>query len=261
MTRPKALTIAGSDSGGGAGIQADLKTFMARGVYGLSVLTAVTAQNTLGVQAVVELPPDFVAQEFDSVFGDMQIQAAKTGMLSSIPLVEVVSRKIDTYGVRKLVVDPVMVAKGGHALLQADARQALTEKLLPLAFVVTPNLHEAGLLSGMEVVRRSDMEEAARRIKALGPTYVVVKGGHLEEDACDLLFDGSAFRAYSCRKIDTVCTHGAGCTFSAAITAELAKGETVEEAIAQAKDFVTRAIAAGFRIGQGHAPLNHQVDL
>ena len=261
MTRPKALTIAGSDSGGGAGIQADLKTFMARGVYGLSVLTAVTAQNTLGVQAVVELPPDFVAQEFDSVFGDMQIQAAKTGMLSSIPLVEVVSRKIETYGVRKLVVDPVMVAKGGHALLQADARQALTEKLLPLAFVVTPNLHEAGLLSGMEVVRRSDMEEAARRIKALGPTYVVVKGGHLEEDACDLLFDGSAFRAYSCRKIDTVCTHGAGCTFSAAITAELAKGETVETAIAHAKAFVTRAISAGFRIGQGHAPLNHQVDL
>ena len=261
MTRPKALTIAGSDSGGGAGIQADLKTFMARGVYGLSVLTAVTAQNTLGVQAVVELPPDFVAQEFDSVFGDMQIQAAKTGMLSSIPLVEVVSRKIETYGVRKLVVDPVMVAKGGHALLQADARQALTEKLLPLAFVVTPNLHEAGLLSGMEVVRRSDMEEAARRIKALGPTYVVVKGGHLEEDACDLLFDGSAFRAYSCQKIDTVCTHGAGCTFSAAITAGLAKGETVEEAIAHAKAFVTRAIAAGFRIGQGHAPLNHQVDL
>ena len=261
MTRPKALTIAGSDSGGGAGIQADLKTFMARGVYGLSVLTAVTAQNTLGVQAVVELPPDFVAQEFDSVFGDMQIQAAKTGMLSSIPLVEVVSRKIDTYGVRKLVVDPVMVAKGGHALLQADARQALTEKLLPLAFVVTPNLHEAGLLSGMEVVRRSDMEEAARRIKALGPTYVVVKGGHLEEDACDLLFDGSAFRAYSCRKIDTVCTHGAGCTFSAAITAELAKGETVETAIAHAKAFVTRAISAGFQIGHGHAPLNHQVDL
>ena len=165
MTRPKALTIAGSDSGGGAGIQADLKTFMARGVYGLSVLTAGTAQNTLGVQAVVEFPSDFVAQEFDSVFGDMQIQAAKTGMLSSVPLVEVVSRKIAEHGVRQLVVDPVMVAKGGHALLQEDARQTLTEKLLPLALVVTPNLHEAGLLSGMTVVCRSDMEEAARRIK------------------------------------------------------------------------------------------------
>ena len=262
MTRPKALTIAGSDSGGGAGIQADLKTFMARGVYGMSVLTAVTAQNTQGVQAVVELPTDFVAQEFDSVLGDIQTHAAKTGMLSSIPLVEVVSHKIEEYAVRQLVVDPVMVAKGGHALLREEARQALTEKLLPLAFIVTPNLHEAGLLSGIEeVADRPSMAEAARRIKALGPTYVVVKGGHLEEDACDLLFDGHTFRAYSCRKMETVCTHGAGCTFSAAITAELAKGEVVEEAVAHAKDFVTRAIAAGFRIGQGHAPLNHQVDL
>ena len=262
MTRPKALTIAGSDSGGGAGIQADLKTFMARGVYGMTVLTAVTAQNTIGVQDVVELPPAFVAQEFDSVLGDIQTHAAKTGMLSSIPLVEIVSQKIEEYGLKKLVVDPVMVAKGGHALLREEARQVLTERLLPLAFIVTPNLHEAGLLAGIrEVHDRPSMEEAARRIKALGPAYVVVKGGHLEEEACDLLFDGKSFRAYSCQKMETVCTHGAGCTFSAAIAAGLAKGEDVEDAIAQAKDFVTRAMAAGFRIGQGHAPLNHQVDL
>ena len=261
MTPQKALTIAGSDSGGGAGIQADLKTFMARGVYGMSVLTAVTAQNTLGVQSVVELAPDFVGQEFDSVLSDIQTHAAKTGMLASIPLVDIVSRKVQEYAVRQLIVDPVMVAKGGQALLHEEARQALTEKLLPLALIVTPNLFEASLLAEMDVHDRPSMEEAARRIKALGPAYVVIKGGHLEEDACDLLFDGTAFRAYSCRKIETVCTHGAGCTFSAAITAELAKGAAVEDAVAQAKDFVTRAITAGFRIGQGHAPLNHQVDL
>src|SRR6266446_6296853 len=193
-TLAKALTIAGSDSGGGAGIQADLKTFMALDVYGTSVLTAVTAQNTLGVQAVVELPPEFVAQQFDSVLSDIGAHAAKTGMLSSIPLVQVVSRKIEEHRVRQLVVDPVMV----------------------------------------------------------------VKGGHLEQEACDLLFDGRSFRAYAAPKLATICTHGAGCTFSAAIAAGLAKGQEVAESVATAKTFVTRAIAAGIPIGQGHAPLNHR---
>ncbi|MBI3248098.1 MAG: bifunctional hydroxymethylpyrimidine kinase/phosphomethylpyrimidine kinase [Deltaproteobacteria bacterium] len=258
MTIAKALTIAGSDSGGGAGIQADLKTFMALGVYGTSVLTAVTAQNTLGVQGVVELPPEFVAQEFDSVLSDIGTQAAKTGMLSSIPLVQIISQKIQEYRVRQLVVDPVMVAKGGHPLLRAEAQRALVESLLPLALVVTPNLHEAGLLAGMEVTTRTDMEEAARRIKILGPAYVIIKGGHLEDEACDLLFDGHSFRPYEGVKLDTVCTHGAGCTFSAAITAGLAKGLAVEEAVAEAKKFVSRAMAAGVLIGQGHAPLNHR---
>lgn len=258
MTVAKALTIAGSDSGGGAGIQADLKTFMALGVYGTSVLTAVTAQNTLGVQSVVELPPEFVAQEFDSVLSDIGAHAAKTGMLSSIPLVQVVSQKIQEYQVRQLVVDPVMVAKGGHALLRAEAQRALVESLLPLALIVTPNLHEAGLLAAMDVVTRTDMEEAARRIKRLGPAYVIVKGGHLEDEACDLLFDGQAFRAYDGVKLATVCTHGAGCTFSAAITAGLAKGLAVEDAVTDAKKFVARAMAAGVLIGQGHAPLNHR---
>lgn len=258
MTVAKALTIAGSDSGGGAGIQADLKTFMALGVYGISVLTAVTAQNTLGVQGVIELPPEFVAQQFDSVLSDIGTQAAKTGMLSSIQLVQVVSKKIQEYKLRQLVVDPVMVAKGGHPLLREEARKVLAETLLPLALVVTPNLHEAGLLAQMEVNDRMSMEEAARRIKALGPSYVVVKGGHLEREACDLLFDGSGFRAYVSAKLDTVCTHGAGCTFSAAITAALAKGQDVGEAVAVAKAFVTRAMVAGVLIGQGHAPLNHR---
>jgi hydroxymethylpyrimidine/phosphomethylpyrimidine kinase len=260
MTVAKALTIAGSDSGGGAGIQADLKTFMALGVYGTSVLTAVTAQNTLGVQGVVELPPEFVAQQFDSVLSDIGTHAAKTGMLSSIPLVQVVGTKIKEYNVRQLVVDPVMVAKGGHPLLREEARQALVDALLPLALVVTPNLHEAGLLASMEVKDRPTMEEAARRIKALGPAYVVVKGGHLEHEACDLLFDGSSFRSYDAPKLNTVCTHGAGCTFSAAIAAGLAKGLTVENAVSAAKIFVSRAMAAGVLIGQGHAPLNHRVD-
>lgn len=258
MNIAKALTIAGSDSGGGAGIQADLKTFMALGVYGTSVITAVTAQNTLGVQDVVELPPEFVAQQFDSVLSDIGAHAAKTGMLSSIPLVQVVSQKIQEYKIRNLVVDPVMVAKGGHPLLREEARRMLVELLLPLAFVVTPNLHEAGLLANLEVSDRASMEEAARRIKRLGPTHVIVKGGHLENEACDLLFDGQSFHIYESPRLDTVCTHGAGCTFSAAITAGLAKGLPVEEAIATAKKFITRAMAAGVLIGQGHAPLNHR---
>lgn len=258
MSLAKALTIAGSDSGGGAGIQADLKTFMALGVYGTSVLTALTAQNTLGVQAVVELPPEFVAQQFDSVLSDIGTHAAKTGMLSSIALVRIVSQKIQEYKIQQLVVDPVMIAKGGHALLREEARQALTEVLLPLARVVTPNLYEAGVLAGMEVNDRASMEEAARRIKALGPASVVVKGGHLEQEACDLLFDGRELHVYTTPKLVTTCTHGAGCTFSAAITAGLAKGYDVAAAVAMAKTFVTRAIAAGVHIGQGHAPLNHR---
>jgi hydroxymethylpyrimidine/phosphomethylpyrimidine kinase len=258
MTVTKALTIAGSDSGGGAGIQADLKTFMALGVYGTSVLTAVTAQNTLGVQGVVELPPEFVAQQFDSVLSDIGAHAAKTGMLSSIPLVHVVSQKIRQYGLHQLVVDPVMVAKGGHPLLHEDARKTLAETLLPLALIVTPNLFEAGLLASMEVNDRASMEEAARRIQTFGPAYVIVKGGHLPHEACDLLFDGRSFRTYTAPKIDTICTHGAGCTFSAAITAGLAKGLEVPEAVATAKALITRAMSAGFAIGRGHAPLNHR---
>ena len=258
MSVAKALTIAGSDSGGGAGIQADLKTFLALGIYGTSIITAITAQNTQGVQAVSELSADFVDKQFDSVLSDIGTQAAKTGMLSSIPLVTTVSRKIAEYQIRQLVVDPVMVAKGGHLLLREEARQALVDYLLPLALIVTPNLHEAGLLAGLEVTDRASMEEAARRIKALGPAYVIVKGGHLEHQACDVLFDGHSFRAYTSQKLDTVCTHGAGCTFSAAITAGLAKGRSVPDAVAAAKIFVTQAMTAGFRIGRGHAPLNHR---
>lgn len=257
----KALTIAGSDSGGGAGIQADLKTFMALGVYGMSVVTAVTAQNTLGVQGVVELPPEFVGLQLDAVLSDIGADGAKTGMLSSTALVQMVSRKIKEHRLKRLVVDPVMVAKGGHPLLREEARNSLIQEVLPLALVVTPNLHEAGLLAGMEVTERNSMEEAARRIRTLGPAYVVVKGGHLEEDATDLLFDGRSFHAYLSPRIATTCTHGAGCTFAAAIAAELARGKGVEEAVTTAKRFVTRAIAEGLLPGKGHGTLNHRVSL
>jgi hydroxymethylpyrimidine/phosphomethylpyrimidine kinase len=255
----KALTIAGSDSGGGAGIQADLKTFMAFDIYGMSVVTAVTAQNTHGVQGVVELPPEFVGLQLDAVLSDMGTNSAKTGMLSSSALVQLVSRKAKEYGLKRLVVDPVMVAKGGHSLLQEEARKTLIQELLPLSLVVTPNLHEAGILAGMEVTERDGMEEAARRIRGLGPAYVVIKGGHLEEDATDLLFDGRSFHAYPSPRLVTACTHGAGCTFAAAITAELARGKEVEEAVTTAKKFVTRAITEGFLPGKGHGTLNHRV--
>ena len=258
----KALTIAGSDSGGGAGIQADLKTFITRGVYGMSILTAATAQNTIGVQAVTELPCEFVSQQFDSVLSDIEVDAAKTGMISSARMVEVVSQKAREYKLTRLVVDPVMVAKGGYLLLEPGARKVLVEKLLPLAFVVTPNLYEAGILSGIENVNdRASMEAAAKKIKHFGPTHVVIKGGHLEEDASDLLYDGSSFQVFSSKKISSICTHGAGCTFSAAITAELSKGINVVDAVANAKQFVTRGIKGGFPIGSGHAPLHHGVDL
>ncbi len=257
----KALTIAGSDSGGGAGIQADLKTFMAFGVYGTSVITAVTAQNTLGVQGVVELPADFVGLQLDAVLQDIGANSAKTGMLSSVDLVRMVSRKVREYGLKKLVVDPVMVAKGGHPLLKEEARKTLVEELLPLAQVVTPNLYEAGLLAGLEIRQRKDMEEAARRIRALGPAYVVVKGGHLEEEATDLLFDGRSFELYPSPKLATSCTHGAGCTFAAAIAAGLARGQEVPKAVSSAKRFVTQAIAQGLLPGRGHGTLNHRVSL
>jgi hydroxymethylpyrimidine/phosphomethylpyrimidine kinase len=252
-----ALTIAGSDSGGGAGIQADLKTFAARGVYGASVLTAVTAQNTLGVSAVLELPPDLVEAQLDAVLGDLGADAAKTGMLSSQPLIEAVAGRLRRWGVGRLVVDPVMVAKSGDRLLREDAEGALRALLLPLALVVMPNLPEAEALSGRPATDRAGMEEAARRIAALGPRYVVVKGGHSEGAPVDLLFDGERFEELAAERIPGRNTHGTGCTFSAAIAAELAKGAGVREAAAEAKRYITEAIRQAPGIGGGHGPLNH----
>lgn len=260
MTIPKALTIAGSDSGGGAGIQADLKTFTAFRVFGMSVLTAVTAQNSVGVQGVENLPPEFVARQLDSVLGDFGTDAAKCGMLSTSPIIRAVAAKLREYRVEKLVVDPVMIAKSGDPLLQPDARAALIAEILPLALVVTPNLHEASALAGIPVRDRETMEAAARRIHRLGPRHVLVKGGHLKGEAVDVLWDGREVATVSAPRIDTPHTHGTGCTYSAAIAAGLAKGLPLLEAVRGAKAYVTKAIREGFAPGRGVGTLRHFVE-
>ena len=257
MLIPKALTIAGSDSGGGAGIQADLKTFSAFRVFGMSVITAVTAQNSLGVQAVESLPAAFVARQLRSVLEDFGTDAAKCGMLSTAPIIDAVADTLAERRIEKLVVDPVMVAKSGDPLLQADARAALADRILPLALVVTPNLPEAEVLAGMRVVEPEDMEEAARRIHAMGPRYVLVKGGHLKGDATDLLWNGRDFTRFSTPRIDSTNTHGTGCAFSAAIAAGLARGQALGDSIRSAKAYVTRAIREGFKAGRGVGQLRH----
>lgn len=254
---PKAMTVAGSDSGGGAGIQADLKTFAALGVYGTSAIVAVTAQNTRGVFAVAEVPEEVVALQIDVVLEDIGADAVKTGMLSSASIVETVAGRFEAWGVERLVVDPVMVAKGGEPLLQAAAVAALKEHLLPLAMVVTPNVPEAEILAGMTIDSPGRAREAARIIAAFGPRYVIVKGGHMAGDATDVVFDGVAFTEFSAARIDTPNTHGTGCTFSAAIAALLARGFAPLEAIGEAKRWLTGAIEMSYAIGAGHSPVNH----
>jgi hydroxymethylpyrimidine/phosphomethylpyrimidine kinase len=258
-TIPRALTIAGSDSGGGAGIQADLKTFSAFGVYGMTAVTAITAQNTIGVQAILELPIDLVTSQIKSVVSDIGVDAAKTGMLGSYEIVQAVADEIQDSAIERLVVDPVMIAKSGDSLLQDDAVEALRTRLLPLALVATPNLPEAEVLTGLAIRSEGDMRIAARSIAQLGVSWVVIKGGHLPEDqdAVDLVFDGSEFSYLSAPRSPTNNTHGTGCTFSAAIAAGLARGLQPAEAIAKAKQFVTRAIADSIEIGAGHGPTNH----
>lgn len=256
--RPRALTIAGSDSGGGAGIQADLKTFAAFGVYGTSAITAVTAQNTVGVRAIHEVPPDVVAAQIDAVLEDIGADAAKTGMLSSVAIIEAVADRLKAHTFTRLVVDPVMVAKSGDALLRPEAVRALIELLLPLAAVVTPNAPEAAVLSGIEVRDSESAREAARRIHALGPAIVIVKGGHLAGNGSDdLLFDGRSFDVLSGRRIDTPHTHGTGCTFSAAITACVARGMEPTAAAREARVFLQGAIEHAEPLGAGHGPVNH----
>ncbi|MDQ3227642.1 MAG: bifunctional hydroxymethylpyrimidine kinase/phosphomethylpyrimidine kinase [Chloroflexota bacterium] len=253
----KAMTIAGSDSGAGAGIQADLKTFAALDVYGTSVVTAVTAQNTRGVFAVAEVPEEVIAIQIDSVFEDIGADAVKTGMLSAASIVEIVASRLEAWGVAALVVDPVMVAKGGEPLLQQNAVAALKQHLLPLALVVTPNIPEAEVLSGIAIDSPRAARDAARAIAELGPRYVVVKGGHLAGNATDIVYDGQTFTAFSAERIDTQNTHGTGCTFSAAITAHLACGLAPLAAIEAAKVWLTGAIRESYAIGDGHSPVNH----
>lgn len=255
----KALTIAGSDSGGGAGIQADLKTFSAFGVFGMSAITAVTAQSSVGVSGVVNLPPAFVAQQIDAVLGDFGADAVKIGMLSTADIAAAVAARLRAHGVSRLVLDPVMIAKSGDPLLEPAARAALVREVLPLAFVVTPNLHEASALAGVPVQSEADMEAAARRIHALGPRHVLVKGGHLKDAATDILWDGQTFTRFAGERLESANTHGTGCTLSAAIAAGMARGRELHAAVAEAKAYVTAAIRAGFAPGRGVGVLRHFV--
>ena len=255
---PSVLTIAGSDSSAGAGIQADLKTFAALGVYGTCAITAITAQNTRGVTAVQETPPDIVAAQIDAVAADIRPDAVKTGMLASAPIIEVVAAKVREHGLPNLVVDPVMVAKSGDRLLRDDAVTVLRDLLLPLAAVVTPNLPEAEVLAGFAIDSDEDVRRAAKEIVGLGARAVVVKGGHREAaEAVDVLYDGTTFRDYSAPRIDTTSTHGTGCTFASAIAAYLARGEPLAEAVGRAKEYLTEALRRAYPIGGGHGPVHH----
>ena len=260
MTLKRILTIAGSDSGGGAGIQADLKTITVLGGFGMSVITALTAQNTLGVQGIYEVPENFVEKQFDSVATDIGIDAAKTGMLANSRIIKVIAEKIREYKIGILVVDPVMVAKGGAPLIENEAKQSLIEELLPLAFVITPNIPEAEVLSKIKISSVDDMKKSAKIIHSLGAKNVVVKGGHLMGDAVDILYDGKKFHEFISERIDTKNTHGTGCTYSAAIATFLAKEEqekSVFKAVKAAKKYITEVLRFSLCLGMGHGPTNH----
>ena len=250
------LTIAGSDSGGGAGIQADLKAITLLGGYGMSVITALTAQNTVGVQGIHEIPAQFVEKQIDSVLSDIGADAIKTGMLATREIIEVVSKKIRQYGVKRVVVDPVMVAKSGDLLLRKDAQDVLCKRLIPLATVITPNLLEASVLAGLKVNSIEEMKKATHRIYDLGAKCVVVKGGHLKGMAVDLLYDGRNSYEIEGARIETKNTHGTGCTFASAIATFLARGDGVLEAVRKAKTFITMAIQSGLSLGKGYGPTN-----
>ena len=253
---PRVLTVAGSDSGGGAGIQADLKTMLALGVHGMSVLAAVTAQNSLGVQGYWELPTDAVRAQLDSVLADIGVDAVKTGMLASRVLVETVAEVLAGVSA-PVVVDPVGVSKHGDSLLADDALGAVRHLLLPVATVVTPNLYEVEQLTGVEVRDASGLREAAEAVHALGSQWVLVKGGHLEGDAIDLLYDGTNEWTFAAPRYDNRHTHGTGCTLASAIAAYLGLGYDVPAAVGAAKEYVTGAIAAGFPLGAGIGPVDH----
>jgi len=258
----RVLTIAGSDSGGGAGIQADLKTFSANGCYGMSVITALTAQNTVGVTGIHPVPVDFVRAQIEAVLSDIGADAVKIGMLFSPELIQCVADELDRFQVKKIVLDPVMVATSGDKLLQDDAVQALKEHLIPLASIITPNLPEAGVLVGREITSPDGVAQAATELTALGCPDILIKGGHFENgDSDDLLYLGREKRKVflPAARIDTVNTHGTGCTLSSAIAANMAQGRGVGEAVLRAKEYITGAIAAGadYELGKGHGPVHH----
>lgn len=261
----KVLTIAGSDSGGGAGIQADLKTFSARGVFGMSAITALTAQNTLGVQDIFEIDPQFVGAQIDSVMSDIGADAWKTGMLANAENIRVVADRARKYRVDRLVLDPVMIAKGGDALLKAEANDALISELIPLAYIITPNHYEAQVISGNPIKNLADVRKASILIYDMGVKNVVIKGGHLPDKnkAIDTLYDGKKFVEFHAPRINTKNTHGTGCTFASAIAAELAKDISIERAVHIAKAYITTAIqkADTLHIGKGNGPTNHFQEL
>jgi hydroxymethylpyrimidine kinase/phosphomethylpyrimidine kinase/thiamine-phosphate diphosphorylase len=256
--RGKVLAIAGSDSGGGAGIQADLKTITLLGSYGATVLTALTAQNTRGVAAIHTPPAAFVAEQLDAVLSDIPIDTVKTGMLHSAEITAIVAEKLREFDRKMVVVDPVMTAKGGTELLERESLAILLERLIPHAYLLTPNIPEAEKLTGLDITDEEGMQEAARRLHRMGARNVLVKGGHLSEGvAVDILFDGSAFRRFPVPRILTKNTHGTGCTLASAIATLLAQGEPLPTAVSRAKDFVTSAIKLAQPLGKGHGPVNH----
>ncbi len=254
---PTAMTIAGSDSGGGAGIQADLKTFSAFGVFGTSALTAITAQNTVGVTAVHEIPTDVIAAQIDAVITDIGADAVKTGMLSSPDIVATVADAIRRHGISNLVVDPVMVAKSGDRLLREEAIATICDDLIPLARVVTPNIPEAEDLTGRSIESDDDVRRAAEAILSMGAKSVVIKGGHRDGPPTDILYDGKEFMEFTAERIPSTSTHGTGCTFASAVAAGLAHGLETPAAVKRAKEYVTAAISAAYPVGQGHGPLHH----
>ena len=252
-----ALTIAGSDSSGGAGIQADLKTMIMNGVYGMSAVTALTAQNTTGVRAIQEVDPDFLRQQIDAVFEDIYPDAVKTGMVSSAELIRVIADRLRFYNAKNVVVDPVMVATSGSALLKNDAVKVLMGELLPLARVVTPNIPEAQVLSGMGIVSKEDMISAAKKIGDDHNCAVLLKGGHSINDANDLLYADGELHWFEGRRIDNPNTHGTGCTLSSAIASNLAKGYTLTQSVKRAKEYISGALEAMLDLGSGSGPLHH----
>ena len=255
------VTIAGSDSCGGAGIQADLKTFSALGTYGMSVITAITAQNTMGVLMVRDLDAEIVREQIKALFDDIEIHAVKIGMVSNIHIIDTIGDCLKNYDTHPIILDPVMVSKSGCHLLRPESKDKLIDVLFPLADVVTPNLYEAEVITGTKIETIKEMEQAAVRIHQLGARYVVVKGGHLSGDAVDVLFNGKDFIHMKGKRIHTRNTHGTGCTFSSAITAYLARGYSITEAVYQAKEYISGAIEHSLDIGHGVGPTHHFYDL
>jgi len=260
MKTVRVLTIAGSDSSGGAGVQADLKTITILGGFGISVITALTAQNSLGVRDIFEVSPDFVGMQLEAVFTDMGVDAVKTGMMGGVDVLRMVAANIKKYNIEKVVVDPVMLAKDGALLIRGDFRETMIKELIPRAFIVTPNIPEAEILTGNVIASIHDMEKAARIIFGFGAKNVLVKGGHLTGDAVDVFYDGKETRLLSSPRIDRgEAVHGTGCVFSAAIATFIAVGNSVHESVTSAKDYITECIKHSIRIGRGYRMIDHTV--